>query len=124
MQNISTLNGLYINNNNITDEAADDIAIAAAISCNPHLEEFDIGENKIQGRGAIRLAKSFQQISTLQKLFVDHNMITDEAANDFVAVICHNPHLNEFRINGIKLQNVNTIKTVCFANGLAEYFIY
>ena len=45
LQNISTLTNLYINNNNIKDEAADDIA--AALSCNPHLEEIDIGENKV-----------------------------------------------------------------------------
>ena len=122
LQNISTLTNLYINNNNITDEAADDIA--AAISCNAHLKKIDIGQNRIQGRGAIRLAKSLQQMSTLQKLFIDHNMITDEAVDDFVAVIHHNPQLNEFRINGNELQNVNVIKAACFANGIAEYYIY
>ena len=51
-------------------------------------------------------------------------MITDEAADDFVAVIHHNPHLKEFRINGNKLQNVNAIKAACFANGIVEYYIY
>ncbi len=113
-QQISTLRILLIDHNMITDEAADDIA--AAISCNPHLEVFDISGNKIQGRGAIKLAKSFQQISTLRILLIDHNMITDEAADDFVAVINHNPHLKEFRINGNKLQNVNALKAACFAH--------
>ena len=104
LQNISTLTNLNISNNNVTDETADDIA--AAISCNPYLEEFDIGVNKIQERGAIKLAKSFQQISTLRKLYIDYNMITDEAADDFVAVIHHNSHLKEFRYNGNKFKNV------------------
>ena len=107
MQKISTLTKLYINNNKITSAAADDIAVA--VSCNPYLEEFDISENEIEGRGAIKLAKSFQKISLLKKLFVDRNRITDEAADDFASVISHNPHLIAFKINGNLLQNVKKI---------------
>ena len=98
----------------MTDEAAGDIA--AAISCNPYLEEFDIGKNLIQGRGSIKLAKSFQHISTLKKLFMDNNMITDEASDDIVAVIICNPHLNEFRINKNKLTQLNSIRVACATN--------
>ena len=98
LQTISSLTKLYINNNKITSEAADDIA--AAVSCNPYLEEFDISENEIKGSGAIKLVRSFQQISTLKKLFVDHNMITDEAADDFAYAISHNPHVNAFEVTG------------------------
>ena len=102
LQSVCTLTHLYISNNNITDEATDDIA--AAISCNLYLEEFDISYNSIEGRGAIKIAKSFQQISTLKKLFMDHNKITDEASDDIAAVIRCNPRLkNNFRINGNKL---------------------
>ena len=50
------------------------------------------------------LLKVFQQILTLRKLFIDYNNITDEAADDFVAVICHNLHLKQFRYNRNKLQ--------------------
>ena len=103
LQSVCTLTHLYISNNNITDKATDDIA--AAISCNLYLEEFDISYNSIEGRGAIKIARSFQQISTLKKLFMDHNKITDEASDDIAAVIHCNPHLinNKFRINGNKL---------------------
>ena len=102
LQSVCTLTHLYIRNVYITDKATDDIA--AAISCNPYLEEFDIGNNSIEGRGAIKIAKSFQQISTLKKLFMDHNKITDEALDDITAVIRCNPHLkNKFRINGNEL---------------------
>ena len=114
LQKISTLKKLYINNNKITSAAVDDIAVA--VSCNPHLEEFDISENEIEGRGAIKLAKSFQKISLLKKLFVDHNRITDEAADDFASVISHNPHLIAFKINGNLLQNVKIIKDAFYTN--------
>ena len=91
LQSVCTLTHLYISNNYITDEATDDIA--AAISCNPYLEEFDIGKNSIQGRGAIKIVKSFQQMSTLKKLFMDHNEISDGASDYVAAVTDCNPHL-------------------------------
>ena len=123
LQNVCTLTNLYMSNNNITDSAADDIAIA--ISCNPHLKEFDIGENKLEGRGAIKLAKSLQNFSTLSKLFMDDNLITDEAADNFAAVIRHNPHLTEFRFNGNMLHEVKkkTLISACFAIKLTEAYI-
>ena len=114
LQKISKLTKLYINNNKITSEAVDDIA--AAVSCNPYLEEFDISKNEIEGSGAIKLAKSFQQISTLKKLFVDHNMITDEAASDFAYAISHNPHLIAFKMNGNLLQKIKILKDACSTN--------
>ena len=114
LQKISTLKKLYINNNKIRSAATDDIA--AAVSCNPYLEEFDISENEIEVRGAIKLAKSFQKMSLLKKLFVDHNRITDKAADDFASVISHNPHLIAFKINGNLLQNVKIIKDAFNAN--------
>ena len=91
LQSVCTLTHLYISNNKITDEATDHIA--AAISCNPYLEEFDIGCNSIEGRGAIKIVKSFQQMSTLKKLFMDHNKISDGASDYIAAVTDCNPHL-------------------------------
>ena len=91
LQSVCTLTHLYISNNYITDVTADDIA--AAISCNPYLEEFDISYNFIEGRGAIRIVKSFQQMSTLKKLFMNHNKISDGASDYIAAVTDCNPHL-------------------------------
>ena len=91
LQSVCTLTHLYISNNNIIDEATDDIA--AAISCNPYLEEFDISYNFIEGRGAIKIVKSFQQMSILKKLFMDHNEISDGASDYVAAVTDCNPHL-------------------------------
>ena len=91
LQSVCTLTHLYISNNNIIDVTTDDIA--AAISCNPYLEEFDIVCNSIEGRGAIKIVKSFQQMSTLKKLFMDHNEISDGASDYVAAVTDCNPHL-------------------------------
>ena len=91
LQSVCTLTHLYISNNNIIDVTTDDIA--AAISCNPYLEEFDISYNFIEGRGAIKIVKSFQQMSTLKKLFMDHNKISDGASDYVAAVTDCNRHL-------------------------------
>ena len=115
LQNISTLTKLYINNNNITDEAADDIA--AAISCNIHLQEFNIGGINLQATGAIKIAKGLQNISTLTKLYIYNNNITDEAADDIAAAICCNIHLQEFDIVGNNLQETGAINIAeCLKN--------
>ena len=45
LQNISTLTTLYINDNQITDEAALADDIATAVSCNKKLQELDISNN-------------------------------------------------------------------------------
>ena len=98
LQNISTLTKLYIDNNNITDEAADDIA--TAISLNFHLQELDIGVNKFTSQGAIKIAKALQKISTLTKLYINHNNITDEAAEDIGMAINYNTALQDITIFG------------------------
>ena len=55
-QRIYTLKKLYLNNNNITEEAADDIA--TVISCNIHLQELKLGNNNLQTSGIIKVARS------------------------------------------------------------------
>ena len=80
MQKISTLTKLYIDCNNITDEAADDIA--TAISCNIYLQELNLGSNNLQTSGAIKITKALQKISMLTKLYIDCNNIIDEVADD------------------------------------------
>ena len=114
LQSICTLTYLNIRRNKITDEATD--AIAAAISCNPYLEEFDIAYNEVQGRGAIKLAKSFQQISTLKKLFMNNNKITDEASRDIAAAIKCNPHLNIFWVDDNAFTQLDYFSDACAAN--------
>ena len=46
LHNVMTLKKLCISNNNITDEAADDIA--SVVYCNVHLQELNLGSNNLQ----------------------------------------------------------------------------
>ena len=127
LQGIFTLTKLYISNtNNITDEAADDIA--AAICSNTHLQDFDISNNHLQSTGAIKIAKALQNISTLKKLYINDNHITDVAADDVAAALSSNNRLQELDISNTKLQsagiitivkafkNISTLKILCLNN--------
>ena len=110
LQHICTLKKLCMSNNNITHEAADDIA--AVISCNVHLQELNLGSNHLQASGTIKIAKSVQKISSLTKLFINDNNITDEAANDIAAAISCNAKLQEFNLSRNNLQKTGIIKIV------------
>lgn len=107
LQKVSSLIKLFLNHNNITDEAADDIA--AAISCNIHLQELNLGNNDLQAPGTIKIVKSLQKISSLTKLYLNHNKITDEAADDIAAAISCNIYLQELNVGGNCLQSSGAI---------------
>ena len=108
LQGIYTLKKLYLNNDNITEEAADDIA--TVISCNLDLQELNLGSNNLQASGIIKIARSLQRISSLTKLYINHNNITDEAADDIAAAIPCNIHLQELNLSSNNLQTSGTIK--------------
>ena len=108
LQEINALKILFLDNNNIPKEAADDIA--AVISCNIYLQELNLGGNDLQGSGIMKIAKSLQNISSLTKLCIDHNNITDESAVNIAAVILCNINLQEFDISGNNLQTTGITK--------------
>ena len=56
-QGIITLKKLYINENSISEEAADDFA--AALAFNTQLQELDISSNNLQTQGTIKIARNF-----------------------------------------------------------------
>ena len=123
---ISNLKKLCISNNNITDEAVGDIA--AALSSNNQIEQFNISWNYIKTPGIIKIAKSLQQTSALQHIYINNNNITNEAADDIAAALHCNTQLKELNLNnnwlqaaGIKtiakaLQTITTIKKLSIAN--------
>ena len=96
LQQTSTLQQFYINNI-ITDETVDDIA--AIIYSNTQLKEFRFSKNNLQSTGAIKIAKALQYVSTLTKLNIIDNCITDEAADDIAATIYNNIELQELNIS-------------------------
>ena len=123
LQSIFTVNKLYIINNNITEEAADDFA--AALAFNTQLQELDISRNNLQTQGTIKIAKALQGIFTLKILHISNNNIADDAADDIAAALSHSYQLEVFSINGnyvrapgmIKiaraLQQISTLQRLC-----------
>ena len=107
LQSISTLKRWRINKNNVTEEAAKDIA--TAISCNYQLQEFDISDNDIDSKGAILISKAFQSISTLTKLYISNNNINDKAADDIAAAISCNTQLQELDVSNNDLQTSGAV---------------
>ena len=128
LQNVFFLSELSINNTNITEEAADDIA--AVILNNRKLQILNISGNKFQTAGMIKIAKALQNISSLSELNIGWNNITEEAADDIAAVILNNTklHLLNLRCNDFKsagmikiaktLQNVTSLTRLDINNNL------
>ena len=102
LRSIYSLKRLYINNNMITDKAADDIA--TVLSQNLKLEELNIGCNNLHAAGTVIIFKSLKFILNLKKLFINNNIITDEAADDIAAVLSQSTKLEEFDISCNYLQ--------------------
>ena len=91
LHNTVTLTMLSIYDNGITDGVA--YHIATVISHNIHLQELNLGGNCLQASGAIKIARSLQKISSLTKLYINHNSITHEATDDIAAAISCNTKL-------------------------------
>ena len=114
LQSISTLNKLCISNNHITGKAADDIA--TAVSCNTELQELDISNNCFQADGIIKITKALHHdisdngiSSTLIKLYISNNKITDKAAYDIAAAISSNTRLQELDISDNDLRATGAV---------------
>ena len=103
-----TLTKFSISNNRITDKVANDIS--AVISNNIHLQEVNLGYNNLQASGIIKIAGSLQKISSLTKLYINHNSIFHEAADDIAAVISCNTSLQEINVSKNHLQIIGAKK--------------
>ena len=126
LHDIVTLEKFCLSYNNVSDEAADDIA--TVICSNTRLQEFDVSKSYLQSTGASKIAEALQNISTLQKLYINSNEITDIAADDIANAVSCNTQLqvldiskNHFQPRGIMtiakaLQNVSTLKKLYISN--------
>ena len=100
----STLNVFGISNNNVSEEAADDIAIV--LSHNTKLQKFS--SNSFKTAGMIKIAKALKNVSNLTELSISDNSIDERAADDIATALSHNTklqelhlHDNSFRTSGI-----------------------
>ena len=99
---ISTLIKLVISYNDITDEAADDIA--SFLSRNTNLQELDLSNNNLKAPGTITICKV--HLSNLTAFNISHNNITNEAADDIAAFLSHNTKLQVLDISCNNLQEL------------------
>ena len=105
---VSFLLELLINNNDITEEAANDIA--AVILNNTKLRILNLGENKFQTAGMIKIAKALQNMSSLTGLYINKNNITEDVADDIATVILNNTKLRVLNLGGNTFQTAGIIK--------------
>ena len=108
-QNVS-LKLLNVNNSNITEEVADDIA--AVIANNLLLTHFYVGNNKLKSAGVIRIANALKKLHCLRELDFSGNQITEDAANDICEIIASNSQLEELSLSDNKLKVVG-IQIIC-----------
>ena len=106
LKGISTLRKLYINDNNITDEAANSIAVV--LSYNFSLQEFDISCNKILTAGITAILKGMKT-TTMKRLNIRHCNVTDKATSDLAAVLSHNTKLEILDVSQNALQTKGAI---------------
>ena len=108
LQDISVLRVFSIYNNNITDEAADDIA--ALIKHNSNLQQLNICNNNFEPLGTTKIAKALEGIVTFTKLHIN-NIVTDEATESIATVVSNNVvQLQELVISESTLQTTSGVK--------------
>ena len=89
---ISTLEILDLQNNAITEEAADKMALV--IQSNNKLKELYLGNNLLQA-GIIKIFIALKNISSLQMLDLENNNISNEVADELASAICCNTMLQK-----------------------------
>ena len=107
LKTLTHLKVLSFHHNQITDDAANDIA--EVISNNCALEKVWLNNNELKLTGIKKIAQALQHINTLKLLQLDGNDITEEAADGIARVINNNPSLEILSLGGNKLHSVGTL---------------
>ena len=113
-----TLNKLLISNNNITEEAAGDIA--DVILHNPNLQEVDLSNNYFLSIGAIIIANALNTVSTLTILSLSNNNITEEATDAIAGIISCNTNLQKLCLDGSTVHMRKIAKSLRYTHTLTE----
>ena len=104
-----------ISQNHIQEEVADDIA--DVIDHNPSLQVVDVGKNRLLTRGVIKITKSLEKLTNLQKLSLNENNITctEKAAASIARIIRNNKKLKVLNMGD---NNFSTPGSSTIANAL------
>ena len=124
LQHITALKVLSLDNNNIPQEASEELGLA--IKSNENLEKLWLNDNNLCS-SAIVILNSLATITTLTVLELNNNQIPQEAGGALAAVIMHNTRLEELYLDnntldiGIlevakSLQHITTLKILSLYN--------
>jgi len=113
MSNITNLRKLSISGNDITKDAAEIIACFLFQNCK--LEGLDLGYNKLESAGAIKIAE-MSNIRNLRKLSISGNDITEEAAESIGCFLSQNCKLEELDLDCNILKATGAIKITKMSN--------
>ena len=108
LQNMSVLSSLKISNINVNKTVVDELANILLV--NPSLKELDLSCNNLSTSDSIMIFKGMKNLSSLFIINISHNMIANEAANEFANVLLHNTTLQEFDISYNTLSTLDTVK--------------
>ena len=92
LQSVSTLMVLNISDNNVGEEAADDIAMV--LSHNTRLQKLHVHNNKFQSAGAIKITEALKNASSLAKYNISGNYIERESVETLRNILSWNVKLN------------------------------
>ena len=128
---VSTLTVFDINNNDVSEEAADDIA--TVLSRNTNLQSLLLYNNSFKTVGMIKIANALRNVSTLIEFNIGNNGVGEEAADGIAAVLSQNTKLqklnfckNTFKTPGMiriarSLQNISTLTVLNISkNGIGD----
>ena len=97
LQNVSTLIAFNISNNNVGEEAADNIG--TVLCSNTKLQELRLSDNNFMTKGMIKIMYAPQNISTLTAFNISNNNVGEEAVGSIGAVLSHNTELQELYLS-------------------------
>ena len=106
LRHLTNLRKIYISDNKITDEAADDIAVV--LSQNIKLEELDISCNHLQASGTMKICRS--NLRNLTSFKISHNCIVASAAIHITTFLSRNANLEKLDLSHNNLQSIGIIK--------------
>ena len=79
------------------------------ISCNVQIQELNIDGYHLQSTSAIIILKALESVSTLTKVFISKNNLTEKEAGNIAALISCNTQLQEVDISENSLQSAGVI---------------
>ena len=120
LRNILNLRKVHLQGNIISREAANDIAVI--FSHNTKLEELDISCSSLHLAGATKILEYTRHISTLTKLNVAHNMISDEMLEYIVDILSSNRKLQELNLSYSNFKGVVAFKDLKMTSLTKFYF--